>query len=144
MLSPLVRFPPPSLPLPVLYSLPQITRITPWTTATTHPKDPESQFPSMTSYFRKAASETVLEVPGEDETVRQTVQQMLEMTLEDRRAYIDTRLDQLRIVPIRRHADAAGDVTNRLMASLDYRRPVSVVHHILVYSKYWYIVYRAI
>jgi len=98
----------------------------------------------MTSYFRKAASETVLEVPGEDETVRQTVQQMLEMTLEDRRAYIDTRLDQLRIVPIRRHADAAGDVTNRLMASLDYRRPVSVVHHILVYSKYWYIVYRAI
>jgi hypothetical protein len=58
----------------------------------------------------------------EDETVYETVQEMLRMSLEDRRAYIAARFDQLRVVPIRRHADTAGDATNRLMVSLDNRR----------------------
>lgn len=58
----------------------------------------------------------------EDETVYQTVQEMLGMSIEDRRAYIAARFDQVRVVPIRRRLDAPGDSTNRLMVSLDNRR----------------------
>ncbi|KAF3904554.1 hypothetical protein ABW21_db0202022 [Orbilia brochopaga] len=58
----------------------------------------------------------------EDETVHQTIAAMENSSIEDRRAYIAARFDQLRVVPIRRHTDAAGDVTRNLMVSLDNRR----------------------
>ncbi|KAJ8073636.1 hypothetical protein PM082_011914 [Marasmius tenuissimus] len=60
----------------------------------------------------------------EDETVWQTIQNMLRIrSIQDRRAYIAARYDQLRVVPIRRRTDASpDDATSRLMLSLDNRR----------------------
>lgn len=59
----------------------------------------------------------------EDETVYQIVRELLGMDIRTRRATIAARFDQLRVVPIRRHADATGDdATRTLMVSLDNRR----------------------
>ncbi|KAJ8091245.1 hypothetical protein PM082_004221 [Marasmius tenuissimus] len=56
----------------------------------------------------------------------QNVQSMLNMTIENRRAYIAARYNHslLRVVPIRRHTDAPGEAADRLLLSLDNHRLV--------------------
>lgn len=54
--------------------------------------------------------------------VYNTVQELLQMSLENRKAHFRERFDQMRVVPIRRHGDASMDVTNRRLVSLDNRQ----------------------
>ncbi|KAK1230040.1 hypothetical protein PQX77_006856 [Marasmius sp. AFHP31] len=60
----------------------------------------------------------------EDDIDHQTIQTILSMTIENRRAYIAARYNHtpLRVVPIRRHTDAPGEAANRVLLSLDNHR----------------------